>query len=1234
MLTAGTGKRYELQIVIGGTGGASGSGGSTTVTHTGDIFTHGRHSDGLLAQSIGGGGGNADWNIAAGLNPNTSGINLAVGGAPGDGGSGGSVMVNHTGYIGTAYDDSSAIFAQSVGGGGGDASFDMASSLLSSNTLDLGLGRTGGTGGTGGNVHVSSDGTLMTAGIRSVGLLAQSVGNGGGRSGAISVGVSSSSGKGTAEKSVGANIAIGLEGGDGGIGGAVDVHAKGTIKTEGAKSHALHAQSVGGGGGIGGAATNIIFRETASVKVGVGGTGGTGSFGGKVTVTSSATVRTEGAESHGILAQSIGGGGGTGGYAGLVGIQTGGAAANGNSGLGVSVGGSGGTGGAGGQVVVENMGAITTTGADSLGVFAESIGGGGGDGGLVINGTVAGKGRGTNLTVGIGGAGGNGGVGGAVDVTNGGNGVITTSGIGIFAQSIGGGGGNAGLVANIEISKPAADASSTSLTINIGGAGGTGGTGGNVDVENLAGGQIRTSGSKAYGVFAQSIGGGGGNGSSVVSANFSSGSKNTTLIGLNIGGSGGDGGHGGVVTVTNEGTIETSGDDAHGVFAQSIAGGGGNGGLSLATNGVLRRGGGKATPLVTVGGAGGNGEDAGNVTVTGTGKIVTSGANAHGIVAQSIGGGGGNAGVGIGLTSDVKSTAFANTLSFAVGGVRDLLLGGASGGKGGKVKVDYAGDIEINGAGSEAIKAESINGGGGGLVLDFDGITSLPGGAALPGIPGVGGPEDATDPALTIRAGGEGQMNTDAGAVTVSHTGNVMKGGNTNSVAVSQMSIGGGGGTVYAKVNLATPLAATTTGQLALDVVLGGANGTNNSGNVIDSSHVGDIVTTGSHTRGVALQSIGGGGGRGIVSVTGAVETLGAVTLALGGTNGTTEMGGAVSYSRTGALTTSGDGSDGVLLQSIGGGGGSLDLRVGGGALATAVALAGAAGPTSAALLTGAVTLGAAGGSALHGGGVSATLTGDVTTVGAGALGVVVQSIGAGGGAARMTGSPGLTVMLGGSAGATGDGGTIAIEHTGAVTTSGDHAHGLFAQSIGGGGAVFSPGGPVTVSAANAGDGGDLTLVQTGHITTTGAGAFGVFAQSLGGGGGYVAGLGALSAGGLGSGGAISLTLEGSVKALAESSTAVYLHSAGVAGSGDIGVVLKAGSSLVGGALGTAVSFDGGADNRLTNHGVVTSTAGVAGWTVARYLGQRDSRQLRAAGGLDRSRWGHQRGDQHGDRVG
>src|SRR5690606_9529394 len=83
-------------------------------------------------------------------------------------------------------------------------------------------------------------------------------------------------------------------------------------------------------------------------------------------------------------------------------------------------------------------------------------------------------------------------------------------------------------------------------------------------------GDIRTGGDAAYGIFAQSVGGGGGTGIGA----FSSGNKNI-VVNYTSGGNGGSGAHGGNVRVHNGKNIFTRGDEAHAIVAQSVGGGGG-----------------------------------------------------------------------------------------------------------------------------------------------------------------------------------------------------------------------------------------------------------------------------------------------------------------------------------------------------------------------------------------------------------------------------------------------------------------------------------------------------------------------------------------------------------------------------------------------------------------------------------------------------------------------------------
>ena len=77
----------------------------------------------------------------------------------------------------------------------------------------------------------------------------------------------------------------------------------GNIITHGARSHAIYAQSIGGGGGNAGGSGSIGI-------VGVGGKGKAGGEGGKVEVTNRGRIEAFGGNARGIYAQSVGGGGG------------------------------------------------------------------------------------------------------------------------------------------------------------------------------------------------------------------------------------------------------------------------------------------------------------------------------------------------------------------------------------------------------------------------------------------------------------------------------------------------------------------------------------------------------------------------------------------------------------------------------------------------------------------------------------------------------------------------------------------------------------------------------------------------------------------------------------------------------------------------------------------------------------------------------------------------------------
>ncbi len=177
------------------------------------------------------------------------------------------------------------------------------------------------------------------------------------------------------------------------------------------------------------------------------------------------------------------------------------------------------------------------------------------------------------------------------------------------------------------------------------------------------------------GLLAQSIGGSGGAGGSAASTGVG-------LFAMTIGGDAGGGGAGGLVSVTNKSLITSYGDHAAGIQAQSIGGGGGKG---------ARRSPLPPTPFrsaaVAVGGRGGSGGPAGNVAVSNTGQVTTYGADATGVLIQSIGGGGGTGGAAAARAVDLSPSKEvpAISISVAMGGK------GGAGNTGGQVALDSNG---------------------------------------------------------------------------------------------------------------------------------------------------------------------------------------------------------------------------------------------------------------------------------------------------------------------------------------------------------------------------------------------------------------------------------------------------------------------------------------------------------------------------------------------------------------
>ncbi|MBU0610449.1 MAG: autotransporter domain-containing protein, partial [Armatimonadetes bacterium] len=678
-------------------------------------------SHGILVQSIGGGGGTGGFSASGALSKGTNSKDLAVslGGFGGAGGDAGAVTVTNSGHIATlagfsgfidpdevaeepsldpigAYSYGAVgILAQSIGGGGGNGGFAFAGAVggTEGKSLAVSMGGFGGAGGIGSDVTVTNDGIIDTVGTQSTGILAQSIGGGGGNGGSsMSLGAGFGGGKDT--YNVNAAVSIGGVGGAGNVAGNVAVTNNAAITTRGDDSYGILAQSIGGGGGNGGGGFAVTVARGAAnqghsidANISIGGQGGDGNTAGTVDVTNTAAIATLGNISDGIRAQSIGGGGGNGGTARTLAIllKQGsskleeGQNAGSNWKLQAAIGGNGGTGNDAGAVTVNNSGTIYTEGACSNGIFAQSVGAGGGAGGDGILGTgtkadgpwailgllleesggggnfiakkIGGQMRDLSLIVG----GDQGASGNAQAVTVNNSGDILTRGnasVGILAQSVGGGGGLARSFAQGEDSAGKSVIGATGK-FGIGGSGGAAGDGAAVTVTNSA--RIDTFGDGAHGIEAQSVGGGGGIAGNVDRCLADVFGFAGIGLGLAIGGDGGGGGNGGAVSVTSDGDIETRGIAACGIYAQSVGGGGGvsgNNGYGINFSG-------------SVGAAG----DAGDVTVVANGNITTAGPatvgeegttdyskGSHGIFAQSVGGDGLGGNVTITVTGHIIAT--------------------------------------------------------------------------------------------------------------------------------------------------------------------------------------------------------------------------------------------------------------------------------------------------------------------------------------------------------------------------------------------------------------------------------------------------------------------------------------------------------------------------------------------------------------------------------------------------
>ncbi|SFH62394.1 autotransporter outer membrane beta-barrel domain-containing protein [Albimonas pacifica] len=795
---------------------------------------------------------------------------------------------------------------------------------------------------------------------------------------------------------------------------------------------------------------------------------------------------------------------------------------------------------------------ITTEGDRAVGVVLQSLAGGGGPGLAEYTFIDIGETKG-----------GKGGVAGAVDVVGGA--AISTDGRGshgMLMQSISGGGG--------------ALTSDGDFIAVAGGGGGEGGVGGLVQFFNY-GSRIHTRGDVSAGVVAQSIGGGGGD---VMG-------DGGALSVITVGGQGGPGGDGGEVTLTYDSASSTitEGDFSFGVLAQSIGGGGGNGGDVFNIDARL--------PTVAIGGAGANGGAGGLVHFLGEpdGKggrhlIATSGANAHALLLQSIGGGGGTGG-------DAQS------LSFGLGSLSAISIAGGAGGggHGGQVEATLEDmDIVTEGSHARGIVVHSIGGGGGAggaatsRNVSFGVATSV----SLGGVGGNGGPGGTVTLDLTnttVSTGGDTLQDLEDGEGFVA---------NNHGIVVQSIGSGGGmGGSGNALAYAMELPVEEMDANLAVAgaAAVGGMGGPGGDGGEIAISLTDSVVTTrGDGAHGILAHSVGGSGGDGgdatSMSVaallveyakslveklepgddpdptppggeeTGPTDIDTSVSVALGGAGAGSGVGGTVTVALDGAsmIETFGPSSYAILAQSVANGGGNAGV---GGAGAKQF-------HEGDGMMTNIGIGASAANAARAGGALSVSLGGDTVlrTHGENSRGVVLHSVGAGGGAssASFVGMPGeladavaqklagikapwINIGIGMTGGAGGKGGDIeALDLSGGIETFGADADGVLAQTIGGGGGVGGGYGGddgededddrplldfaldlqelkeqiarpwsatilVGGKGGSGGDGGDYAVASTetaafrmptldGAIVTHGDYADGVVLQSIGGGGG------------------------------------------------------------------------------------------------------------------------------------
>ncbi|WP_121062450.1 autotransporter outer membrane beta-barrel domain-containing protein [Chachezhania antarctica] len=1242
-------------VAVGGAGGAGGDGGTATLNTAGSvqITTAANYSHGAVVQSIGGGGGNGGYADSAGAF-----VDVAIGGAGGAGGSGGVAGgYNNAGSrVTTVGNHAYGMTVQSIGGGGGVGGAAMSYAAGALFSASFAVGGKGGVGGDGGVVTGINHGTIST-GLNPA---------------TLASGVTFVAGTGTVYGTLSNGATFVGDFTSGGIEDGVVAGDLGTLTIrDGDQTRTIQNASMDDGVLTGAGFSGTVM--SGGILQAVASDPGTALVSGVLSdglfTAATGAPNPNGADAAGMVVQSIGGGGGAGGSA------TGKALALPLAGGGEyelkqfafagSLGANGGAAGDGGGVTAGNYNAILTWGDAARGVVAQSIGGGGGIGGdaTATSTTIQDSGTDFQASFALGGYGGASGNGGTVTAFNGAEdgseiGSVITHGqfaTGILAQSIGGGGGagGTGTATNNTPDVPYATGNSYAGDLGLGGFGGAGGNGGTVTVYNYAGSSSATTGSDATAIRAQSIGGGGGEGvggSGGVSATVS----NTPLsMKVNVGAVNGDAGDGDAVTVDNYGFISTMGGGSHGIHAQSVGGGGGAAGsLDSRSSAFLKSVAGDVKSwlsddgsyraLISLGGSAGDGGDGDMVTVLNdaTAGIATNGERALGILAQSIGGGGGTAGASSGLSRSAVTSTTTQDGARVFTTTLDIGSGSGSTGQGGTVDVTNNGQIVTTGSGATALVAQSVSNGGYGAAASVDGDLTLAMGLSV-----------NTDVISSALDGGDvGVIHSADASITTA---------GRDAAAIIAQSVGGGGGIASAGSDAFQTVGGGQAGSAFHKITLGGTYSDSappNVGGTVSVTASGDIATTADWSHGVVAQSVGGGGGSAavhttdsvaasldvVVGATGGTGNGGDVTVALGSTGGPASITTGTQTTTGGTTTRTGYAAYGILAQSIGGGGGLVmedtaagtqafgTIMLGGNGIGngTKVSVTGDAsvtthGDTAHGVVLQSIGMGggiagqgssltpdspAATGAVLaslnplaaapaYGNGGNVTLDSALTisTSGASAYGVLAQSIGGGGGLAFSQNAANIATI--GNAFGTGtksNGGNLrlTLQDGTAIATTGAAAHAIVAQSIGGGGGIlgyhngsgFSF--PTEITNTQVGDGNSVNITTNGTITTSGDGAHGILAQSIGGGGGLFAQDGTAYAGSVGGGtsrgGGITINQSGTLAATGADASGIFAQSTrGSDGPASMNIDI-AGAVSGGSGTGYGVWMDGGSFNTLT----------------------------------------------------